>query len=181
MNRITCRPGSPTIAAQTIACSGCRHASTSCSACSRESGRRLSQLQQELGTADFMGNPLDAEGFRPIMRFRSRHQYLFERCFRSFYFVIASAFDQHRAAEGERVLLWQTKMTVDADGVAMAETLNPLINSAAPYFGREMTEPAKVMRRIDREGSVEMDPIEVIETVDDDDQPERETAPAADD
>lgn len=131
-----------------------------------ESGQRLIEFQRSLGEAgsNFMQAPMGSET-RPIIKFRARNPYLFERAFRSFYFAVASAYDQPAAAEGERVLLWQTKMTVDTDGIAMAESLRPLIASAASFFGREMKEVAKITSEIDREGSVGLGPVEVIEVL----------------
>lgn len=80
----------------------------------------------------------------------------------SFYFVIASAFDYASLATPKRRLLWRTKMTVAADGVSMVQTLPVLIANSAPYVGREMTEPVANTRRV-RDGTVRIDPAEVIE------------------
>jgi len=130
------------------------------------SGQRLIDFQRSIGSggSDFMKPPLGRET-RPIRRFKTRNSYLFERAFHSFYFVVATAYDQVAAAEGERVLLWETKMTVDSNGIALGESLRPLIASAAPYFGREMDETKRISARIDRVGSVEVGPIEVIEVI----------------
>jgi len=56
----------------------------------------------------------------------------------------------------QRLLLWRTKMTVDASGVNMTETLPPLIASAAPFLGRDMSETMVVTKTIPREGHVEI-------------------------
>jgi hypothetical protein len=57
-------------------------------------------------------------------------------------------------------------MTVDSHGVAMTETLRPLIVSAAPYFGVEMANTATVSQRINRNARVEIGPTTVIEYLD---------------
>lgn len=82
--------------------------------------------------------------------------HLVEDAFHSCYFVVASAYDYSAVAQGKGRLLWRTKMTVDAQGVNMKETLLPLIASAAPYFGKDMTEAAVTSKRIFRDGRVEI-------------------------
>jgi len=104
--------------------------------------------------------------FNPFYRFKNRDvrtRYLVEQAFGSFYFVVASAYEFSRVANDERVLLWRTKMTVNSNGVAMTETLRPLIASAAPYFGVEMSGTATVSQRINRTATVELGPTTVIE------------------
>lgn len=60
------------------------------------------------------------------------------------------------AAGNRRVLLWRTRMTVATDGVSQLQSLPVLIATAAPYFGREMDEPAVLTPRTIREGRVEI-------------------------
>lgn len=81
---------------------------------------------------------------------------LVEDAFHSCYFVVASAYDYAAMTRHQRRLLWRTKMTVDASGVNMTETLAPLIASAAPYLGRDMSETTVVTKKISREGHVEI-------------------------
>jgi len=78
------------------------------------------------------------------------------------YFAVASAFDYDALAHGKRVLLWRTRMTVSAAGVALDQSLPAVIATAGPYFGREMTEPSTVVRRV-KEGRVEIGPAAVVE------------------
>ena len=89
--------------------------------------------------------------------------HLVEEAFHSCYFVVASAYDYAAVGQGKKRLLWRTKMTVDAQGVNMQETLVPLITSAAPYFGKDMTEAAVTTKRISREGRVEIGTPTVVE------------------
>ncbi len=89
--------------------------------------------------------------------------HLVEDAFHSCYFVVASAYDYDAMSHGQKRLLWRTKMTVDASGVNMTETLAPLIASAGPYFGRDMAEASIVEKRISREGKVEIGTATVVE------------------
>lgn len=95
--------------------------------------------------------------FDPVERLLARDKitrFLAEQSDTSLYYVIASAFDVAEIAKGHRVLLWRTKMTVDAGGVSMTQTLPTLVASAAPYFGREMEGPAALVQQM-REGRIE--------------------------
>lgn len=89
--------------------------------------------------------------------------YLQEQMADDLYFVVASAYDYEQLARGNRKLVWRTTMTVSAMGVAMTESLSPLIASAAPFFGREMTEPQLTSKHIYRDGKVEIGPLQVVD------------------
>ncbi len=108
--------------------------------------------------AAMLPNPIEIIRNRSVEMAR-----LVEELFSSSYYVVASAFDHAAMAEGRGVLLWRTKMTVNSLGVNMAESLPPLIASAAPYFGREMTEPVVVSQRVSRAGRVEVGELTIIE------------------
>ena len=99
---------------------------------------------------------------------------LVEESFNSCYFVIASAYDFAAMTKGQRVLYWRTKMTVNSIGISMTQSLTPLIASAGPYFGRDMTEAATITRRVVREGKVEVGTPQVL----DDDSTPPANAPA---
>jgi hypothetical protein len=79
------------------------------------------------------------------------------------YYVVASAYDYAAVGRGERHLLWRTTMTVNSGGVGLAETMRPLVASAAPFFGRATSEPEIGSRQIEREGHVEIGPVTVKE------------------
>jgi hypothetical protein len=83
-------------------------------------------------------------------------EHLSEMVFHTCYFVLASAYDYAAAEKNEKRLLWRTKMTVEAQGVSMEEILGPLVANTGSYLGREMSEPAVVKKRIDRDGKVEI-------------------------
>jgi hypothetical protein len=82
------------------------------------------------------------------------------------YFLIASAYDVSAAEQGKKVLLWRTKMSTDAQGLAMNESLLSLVSNAAPYFGREMTEVATLKPRL-HAGRVEIGTATVQEYLED--------------
>lgn len=108
-------------------------------------------------------SPDSASPFQVFVRSSSLTAYLVKTAFHTCYFVVASAYDHDAMVKGQRRLLWRTKMTVDAQGVSMEESLAPLIASAAPYFGRDMNEVTVVRRRISRDGKVEVGEAKVVE------------------
>lgn len=104
-------------------------------------------------TAAAFGSMVD-----PVYRFRyrdARTGFLMEQAEGSCYFVIASAFDYSGVAEGKKVLLWRTKMTVASNGVSQPQSLPPLVAAAAAHLGRETDKPVTLIRRV-REGKVEL-------------------------
>ena len=86
---------------------------------------------------------------------------LYEQSLADCYYVVASAYDYGAGARGERKLLWRSKMTVDARGVSMADTLPTLILNGGVYLGRDMPEAATISKRINRTGSTKLAPLEV--------------------
>lgn len=104
----------------------------------------------------------------PFIRFYQKDaqtQHLVEDAFSSCYFVVATAYDGAAIGQGERRVLWRTKMTVNSLGVGMSDVLPVLIASASPYFGREMAEPVTVSKRIIREGNVKLGTPTPVETL----------------
>ena len=89
---------------------------------------------------------------------------LYEQSRTSCYYVVASAYDYQAIARNQgRKLLWRSKMTVDAAGVSMTETLPTLVLNSAKYLGRDMPESATFTRRINPNGRVNLGPFEVME------------------
>ncbi len=84
----------------------------------------------------------------------AKQEFLNDQAKDEVYFVVASAYDYAALARGERRLAWRTTMTANSTGVAIAETLPPLLASGAAFFGRETVEPEIGARRISREGRV---------------------------
>jgi hypothetical protein len=103
--------------------------------------------------------PAMAEFMNPVAQFKRsdpRNEFLVDQAASNIYYVVASAYDYKSAASNKRTLFWRTRMTVGADGVSQVQTLPTLVQTAAPYFGREMTEPEILSRRPVREGTVEV-------------------------
>ena len=119
--------------------------------------------------------------FGPLQRFTERDpktRQLYEESKADCYYVVASAYDYLAAARGQRILLWRSKMTVDAQGVSMTDTLPGLILNAGTYFGRDMPEPATITKRVSREGQVRLGPLEVKDYFEKADAPAPEKTPA---
>lgn len=121
---------------------------------------RLPQAMPIMGDmtpgTDFL-NPLEL-----FKRRDDKTRHLVEESSRPCYFVVVSAYDRESAMKNRRVLLWRTKMTVNADGVSMRETLLPLIANTGAYLAKDMTETATVEKRINRGGKVELGPLRII-------------------
>lgn len=110
--------------------------------------------------------PVSPDARSPYQMFVSKNPmvaYLVETAFHTVYFVVASAYDYPAMLKGEKRLMWRTKMTVDAQGVALKESLLPMIASAAPYLGKDMSEVNVVSQRISRQGKVEIGEATVVE------------------
>jgi hypothetical protein len=107
--------------------------------------------------------------FGPLRQFTERDaktRQLYEESRAECYYVIASAYDYVSAVRGERRLLWRSKMTVEASGVAMSDTLPALIANAARYLGRDMPEAATMAKPILRGEQIRLGPLEVKEYMD---------------
>jgi hypothetical protein len=89
-----------------------------------------------------------------ILDHNERVDYLTDQAEDDLYFIVASAYDYAALARGKRQLVWRTSMTANSKGVALRETLMPLIATGAPFLGRETNGPEIAMRRISREGHV---------------------------
>lgn len=80
----------------------------------------------------------------------------------SLYFVVVSAYDFAALQRRERRLAWRASLTVNALGVSMTDSLPALILTAAPAFGRDMSAPDIVRRRV-RRGVVNLGEPTVLE------------------
>jgi hypothetical protein len=97
--------------------------------------------------------------FGPLRLFSERDGktlQLFEQAKATCYYVVASAYDYSALSHGQRKLLWRSKMTVDAQGIAMTDSLPSLILNAGRYFGRDMPEAATISKRLMPAGKVEI-------------------------
>jgi hypothetical protein len=103
----------------------------------------------------------------PVYRFANRDTLtsnLMEQVFDDCYYVVISAFDAFAFAQGEKKLLWRTKMSTPAQSVSLAETASALVASGGPFLGREMAQASIVGKRISRSGTVELGELKVIAT-----------------
>jgi hypothetical protein len=102
----------------------------------------------------------------PIERFKrldENNAMLFEQAPGDFYYVIISAYDFPAAQKGRRTLLWRTRLTVDASGVSLVDTLPALLFNAGPYLGRETERAGTFTKKMLRSGTVEIGASEVID------------------
>ncbi len=106
--------------------------------------------------------PEVANPFRRFLDRDDRTRQLVEQVFANCYYAIVSAYDYASIADGRRQLLWRTKMTVDANGVSMTDSLPALIVSAGKYFGQDMSEAAILNRRLS-EGRIKLGDLEIKE------------------
>jgi hypothetical protein len=104
--------------------------------------------------------------FSPIEQFKRRddnNALLLEQATGDLYYVLISAYDFPALQKGQRVLLWRTRLTVDASGVSLVDTLPALLFNAGPYLGKETGRAGTFTKKMLRSGSVEIGPSEVID------------------
>jgi hypothetical protein len=98
-----------------------------------------------------MSNPLQSFALQ-----KPRNRQLMDLAAQDLYYVVASAYDRGSVAADQRQLLWRTRLTVAADGMAQRQSLPVLIAAAAPFFGHETPEPEILRKRSLRRGNVEI-------------------------
>lgn len=110
--------------------------------------------------------PDQLEFLSPLNRFRDlrpENEFLLEQAGSDVYYVVVSAYDGAELRRNRRVLLWRTRMTAAADGIAQADALPTLVAAASPYFGREMSAPVILRRRATPAGEVTIGAPTVVE------------------
>lgn len=125
---------------------------------------------KEAGSYQTLGDSLS-----PLRLFKDKNAHnteLVEQAMADCYYVAVSAYDYGRLARGEKILLWRTKMTVDARGISMTETMPTLIATGGTYFGREMEQAVTPIRRVLRQGRVQVGTPQVVK-----ERPASEPAP----
>ncbi|MEO6567205.1 MAG: hypothetical protein ABIO94_00465 [Opitutaceae bacterium] len=144
----------------------------------------LNAIKDVIERARFIGGGRVAEDLRRALHFESTYsgpeeispvrimlngsggdamRHVLELAFHTCYFVTATAYDFAGVEKKQNILLWQTRMTVEAQGVEMSEILRPLIVNTGSFLGRETPEAVIVSKRIDREGRVEIGTPTVVE------------------
>lgn len=134
----------------------------------------LSKALSEQSMTGQAGSFLD-----PVYRFTNRDDLtrnLMEQVLDDCYYVVISAYDGAAVAHGERKLLWRTKISTPAQGVSLVETAPALVAGGESFFGRDMTGPAIIDKRISRVGKVETGQLKVIGI--DEKSAEQKTPPA---
>ncbi|MDB6114963.1 MAG: hypothetical protein JWQ62_1908 [Lacunisphaera sp.] len=104
--------------------------------------------------------------YGPLRQFTERDgktRQLYAESLAPCYYVIVSAYDYAAASRGLHKLLWRSKLTVEAPGVTMTDTLPSLIANGARYLGRDMPEAATMTKPIEREGHTKLGPMQVEE------------------
>lgn len=120
------------------------------------------------GNPDAIGMPVNPDAGSPFQIFLSGGKgntvrRLVEMAFHTCYVVVATAYDFRGVERRQKIPLWQTRMAVEAQGVAMDEVLKPLITNTGSYLGRETTEAVVVDKRLNREGRVDIGTATVVE------------------
>jgi hypothetical protein len=133
-------------------------------------------LQEQAMTGASGSSPFD-----PVYQFANRDDLtrnLMEQILDDCYYVVISAYDNAAFVRGERKLLWRTKMSTPAQGIALDETAPALVASGADFFGREMATSSLVDKRITRGGGgrVDLGPLEIKGYID---TPEKKETPPA--
>lgn len=90
---------------------------------------------------------------------------LMEQIFSDCYFIVVSAYEGAALAQGQRKLLWRTKITTSAQGLALKETMPVLVAGGSGHYGREMPTAAVVDKRLRRGGRVDIGEAEVKEYI----------------
>jgi len=129
---------------------------------------RNMQFNRSIGRAGGIGMPVNPDGDSPFQIFLNSGddrltRHLTELAFHTCYFVTATAYDFGGVERKQKIALWQTRMAVEAQGVAMDEVLRPLIANGGSYLGRETPEAVILDKRIDREGHVHIGETTVVE------------------
>jgi hypothetical protein len=105
--------------------------------------------------------PISPEMFafsNPLNLFRlhsAKNDLMINQSANNVYYVVASAYDLATLAE-KKLLLWRTRMTVSSNGLAQEQSVPAMIATAAPFFGRDMTEPEIVVRRVLNETNIKI-------------------------
>lgn len=138
------------------------------------------ELEQALKDKDrnIMGGPFTLD---PVYRFTIKNdlnQNLMEQVLDDCYYVVISAYDGASLVQGQKKLLWRTKLSTPAQGVSLLETTPALIASGGPYFGRDTNGPTVVDKRINRQGTVGMGELKTI-SMDETSEDKNKAAPAA--
>lgn len=85
----------------------------------------------------------------------------------SLYVISIMALDRAAAIEGEKRLLWHTKVSCPSIGLDLTSTLQQMARHAAPHIGRETDKPVWATAPL-REGRVDIGEFKLLEMIDPD-------------
>lgn len=95
----------------------------------------------------------------PLRNFAERDtltESLVEQIFEDCYFLLVTSMDFEALKHNEKKVLWTTKISTTARGISFEASLPNMIENGAYYFGREMTIPDIVTKRMMKKGTVEI-------------------------
>jgi hypothetical protein len=126
------------------------------------------RFNQAVARSGGIGMPVNPDGGSPFQIFLNSGsgntvRRFAELAFHTCYFAVATAYDFRGVERRQKIPLWQTRMAVEAQGVALDEVLKPLILNAGTYLGRETPEAVIIDKRLNREGRVEIGTPTVVE------------------
>jgi len=102
----------------------------------------------------------EMEGPIALDRLHTSEPRLYEQAMSDLYYVAAFALDMKAASNGQRTLLWWTRMCTSSSGLSMDETLPVLLTAGENYFGQAMQGAQIVTVRMN-EGKVSVGAVEV--------------------
>jgi hypothetical protein len=106
------------------------------------------------------------QGRGPLRRFAERDdltETLVEQIFDDCYYLLVSSFEVEALKHNEKKLLWHTKISTSARGLALEDTMSGMIENGAYYLGREMSSPDIVRKRAYKKATVEIGEATVVE------------------
>jgi len=78
-------------------------------------------------------------------------------------YIFVAALDLAALRKRQMKPLWRTRMSIEARGTSLAESMEVMLASAAPFFGREETRPVFVDDALRRKVEVRMEDIQIID------------------
>ncbi len=112
----------------------------------------------------YIGSTLDARVLTRGMRGATANL-IMESVSGDLYVASIQAFDEEEARQGRTVLVWHTKISCPAEGLAMDSSLRKMIRVAGPNIGRDTPQPVITTEPV-KATSVEIGEMKVIEMID---------------
>jgi hypothetical protein len=71
-------------------------------------------------------------------------------------YLMVAAFDALALAKKEKKLLWRTRISIESRRTSLPESLTVMLDSAAPYFGRDTELPVFIDDNLRRKADVQI-------------------------